>query len=624
MKHYEFLDKIQSPKDIRRLTDREIQTLTDEIRHEIIATVAENGGHLASNLGMVEATVALHRVFDCGISERADTIVYDVGHQCYTHKLLTGRFDRFRTIRTDGGLSGFSSRTESPYDTMTCGHSGSSVSVAMGIAEANRLKFGVGKNAPWTIAVVGDGSFTNGMIFEALNSLSDRRLNLIILLNDNEMSISKNVGGLSKYLSYIRTSESYFTFKFLLKRFFSRIPVIGDTLVCAARDVRDFLKRVTNSETFFENLGIEYIGPVDGNDYRRMKNVLEEAKTKDAPVVVHMKTKKGRGYPPAELHPERFHGAAPFDLKTGNSKTAKNGVTFTDVLSKKLCALAEVDSRICAITAAMTEGCGLTEFSHRFTDRFFDVGIAEEHATALASGLALNGMIPVLVMYSTFAQRIFDQLWHDVRLQNSHIVLALSHCGIVPGDGVTHQGIYDVALFRSIPDITVYSPATADELSNDLERAVSGDGICVVRYPKDIAHDSEFSFDETTPDYKRAVFAPSEESGRNLVITYGRISHDVAAVLAEENIPSDLIVLDRILPLPEKALVSLAEDKKYARATVIEESVRTGSLGEAIAAILPIKTNIIAIDNPLLPHGSLSYVKRAAGLDRDGIRSRVG
>lgn len=628
--NYEYLDKIHDPKDIRRLTDRETAILTDEIRHEIIETVAENGGHLASNLGMVEATVALHRVFDCGNGERADSVVFDVGHQCYTHKLLTGRFDRFRTIRTDGGLSGFSSRAESPYDTMTCGHSGSSVSVAMGIAETNRLKYGVGENAPWTVAVVGDGSFTNGMIFEALNSLSDRRLNLIILLNDNEMSISKNVGGLSKYLSYIRTSESYFTFKFVLKRFFSAIPVVGGGFVRAARAVRDLLKRITNSETFFENLGIEYIGPVDGNDYRRMVNVLLEAKTKNAPVVVHMKTKKGLGYPPAELHPERFHGASPFDIATGQVKIAKSGMTFTEVLSEKIRALAEKDDRICAITAAMTEGCGLTEFSRRFPDRFFDVGIAEEHAVALASGLAIGGMVPILVMYSTFAQRVFDQLWHDVRLQGSHIVLALSHCGLVPGDGVTHQGIYDIALFRSIPDITVYSPATADELSEDLERAVSleravcGDGLCVVRYPKDIAHEWNISFTEITPDYKRAVFSPSVKSSRILIITYGRISHDVVAVLSESDIPADLLVLDKILPLPTDDICAMLGDAAYSRAVVIEESVRTGGLGEAISAILPVETKIIAIDDPLLPHGSLSYLKRVAGLDEDGIRRRVG
>lgn len=638
MKIYQFLPQIHSPAALKILPDRDIPALAEEIRREIIETVAENGGHLASNLGMVEATLALHRVFDCNASERTDAFVFDVGHQCYAHKLLTGRFDRFRTIRQGGGLSGFTNRGESPYDTMTCGHSGSSVSVAMGIAEANRLKYGTGKNAPWTVAVVGDGSFTNGMIFEALNSLAGRRLNLIILLNDNEMSISKNVGGLSKYLSYIRTSESYFTFKLVLKRAFSAIPLVGNGLVRAARAVRDFLKRVTNSESLFENLGLEYIGPSDGNDYRRMVHVLEEAKSKPGPVIVHIKTKKGMGYPPAEEHPERFHGAAPFDVETGTGRRSSSGngstaVTFTSVLSDHICRLAENDDRICAITAAMTEGCGLTEFARRFPDRFFDVGIAEEHAAALASGLSMAGsgtsagMIPVLVLYSTFAQRVFDQLWHDVRLQNAHIVLALSHCGLVPGDGVTHQGLYDAALFKSIPNITVYSPATAGELRTDLDRAAAGEGLCIVRYPKDTAQEwDNVPFAETNEVYKRASFG----TGTNLlVITYGRIAHDVAAVLAEEKIPAELVVLDRILPLPTDELRTIAADNAFTAAVVVEEGVRSGGIGESIAAEFAkdaehrLPTHILAVDDPLVPHGSLEHIRRTARLDREALASRL-
>jgi len=619
MKNHQFLPNLHSPADLKQLPDRDIPALADEIRQEIIGTLAENGGHLASNLGMVEATIALHRTFSCTAEERTDTLVFDVGHQCYTHKLLTGRYDRFSTIRQGGGLSGFTNRTESPYDAMTGGHSGSSVSAAMGIAEANRLKYGTGKDAPWTVAVVGDGSFTNGMIFEALNSLAGRRLNLIILLNDNEMSISKNVGGLSKYLSYIRTSESYFTFKLVLKRAFSVLPFIGNGLVRAARAVRDLLKRVTNSETFFENLGLEYIGPVDGNDYRRMVHVLEEAKSKSGPVIVHMKTKKGMGYPPAEEHPERFHGAAPFLIDTGMPKNASSGTTFTSVLSDHVCRLAERDDRICAITAAMTEGCGLTEFAHRFPYRFFDVGIAEEHAAALAGGLAMAGMTPVLVLYSTFAQRVFDQLWHDIRLQNAHVVLVLSHCGLVPGDGVTHQGLYDVSLFRSIPDVTVYSPATADELRADLERAVRGDGLCIVRYPKDAVQEWQLPFTETTDAYKRAPFGTAD---RLLVLTYGRIAHDVCAVLADEGIPAELVVLDRILPLPADRLCRLAASRPFTAAAVVEEGVMSGGIGEAIAAKLPLPTYIIAAEDPLIPHGSLAHIRKTAGLDRASLAAR--
>ncbi len=620
MKNDRFLPNIHSPADLKKLSDRDIPALAAEIRQEIIGTLSENGGHLASNLGMVEATLALHRTFSCTAEERTDTIVFDVGHQCYTHKLLTGRYDRFRTIRQNGGISGFTNRQESPYDAMTCGHSGSSVSAAMGIAEANRLKYGVGRDAPWTVAVVGDGSFTNGMIFEALNSLAGRQLNLIILLNDNEMSISKNVGGLSKYLSYIRTSESYFTFKLVLKRLFSAIPLVGNGLVRGARAVRDFLKRVTNSETFFENLGLEYIGPVDGNDYRRMVHVLEEAKSKPDPVIVHMKTKKGMGCAPAEEHPERFHSAAPFDIDTGAPKKSSSGITFTSVLSEQVCALAEQDDRICAITAAMTEGCGLAEFSRRFPDRFFDVGIAEEHAAALAGGLAMSGMTPVLVLYSTFAQRVFDQLWHDIRLQNAHVVLALSHCGLVPGDGVTHQGLYDVSLFRSVPDVTVWSPATADDLRRDLDRAVHGEGLCIVRYPKDTVQDwQNIPFTETSDILRRASFG----TGRKLLVcTCGRIAHDVAAVLTDKKIPAELVILDRILPLPSDELCQIAASEPFTAAVVIEEGVTSGGIGEAIAAKLPLKTHIFAVDDPLIPHGSLDHIKKIAGLDRASLAER--
>ncbi len=620
MKNDRFLPNIHTPADLKKLSDRDIPALAAEIREEIIAALSENGGHLASNLGMVEATLALHRTFSCTAEDGTDSIVFDVGHQCYTHKLLTGRYDRFRTIRRDGGISGFTNRKESPYDAMTCGHSGSSVSAAMGIAEANRLKYGTGKNAPWTVAVVGDGSFTNGMIFEALNSLAGRPLNLIILLNDNEMSISRNVGGLSKYLSYIRTSESYFTFKLVLKRLFSALPLVGNGLVRAARAVRDFLKRVTNAETFFENLGLEYIGPVDGNDYRRMLHVLEEAKSKPGPVIVHMKTKKGMGCAPAEEHPERFHSAAPFDSETGAPKKSSSGTTFTKIFSEELCSIAGENSRICAITAAMTEGCGLAEFSRRFPDRFFDVGIAEEHAAALAGGLAMAGMTPVLVLYSTFAQRVFDQLWHDIRLQNVHAVLVLSHCGLVPGDGVTHQGLYDVSLFRSIPDITVYSPATADDLRRDFGSAVRGEGLCIVRYPKDTVQEwQNVSFAEANDVYKRTSFGISPKL---LVLTYGRISHDVSAVLADENIPAELIVLDRILPLPAGELRKIADSHSFTAAVVIEEGVTSGGIGEAIAAILPLKTHIFAADNPLIPHGSLDSIKKIAGLDRETLAAR--
>ncbi len=620
---------------MKKLSDGDMQVLAGEIRSKIIATVAENGGHLASNLGMVEATLALHHVFNCTAEKQSDAFIFDVGHQCYAHKLLTGRYSHFQTLRKPNGLSGFTNREESPFDMMTCGHSGSSISAAMGVAEANRLKYG-NTNAPWVVAIVGDGSFTNGMIFEALNSLADRNLKLIILLNDNEMSISRNVGGLSKYLSYIRTSESYFTFKLVLKRTFSAVPLVGNHLVNLARGIKNFLKRATNSESLFENLGLEYIGPVNGNDYQKMVHVLEEAKMKNAPVIVHMKTRKGMGYPPAEGHPERYHSASPFDVATGEVKKDVSGETYTAVFSETLCKISAENDKICAITAAMTDGCGLYEFSRRFSARFFDVGIAEEHAAALAGGLAMAGMVPVLVLYSTFSQRIFDQLWHDIRLQNAHVVMVLSHSGLVPGDGVTHQGIYDVAIFKSIPGITVFSPDTTDELRTHLAAAISGDGLCIVRYPKDVsANYNAVNFTRMEGDgfvLKRASFESSQANKNTtlLVFTYGRISRDAAAVLQDLTdcgISSELMILEQILPLPAAQIREIAESGSFGAAITIEEGVEAGGLGESIAAELAKFTRIpvhtLAISDPLLPHGTLDHIKRLSGLDRESLKKRI-
>ncbi|MBO7405813.1 MAG: 1-deoxy-D-xylulose-5-phosphate synthase [Clostridia bacterium] len=376
------LDSIRTPADLRALDKRDLAPLAEEIRAVILRTAARNGGHFASNLGAVELTVALHRVFDTP----GERILFDVGHQAYAHKILTGRADRFDTLRQWGGISGFTNRDESPYDTVTAGHSGSSLSIAAGIAESERLK-GSGR---WTVALVGDGSFTNGMIYEALNAVAGSDLRLCIVLNDNSMSISQNVGGVSRHFSRIRTSTGYFSFKLHLKRFFSRVPGIGGSLVRGARAVRDFVKRTSGAETFFEKLGLEYIGPVDGNDLGRLISVFEEAKTKTTPVVVHCVTKKGRGYPDAEERPDRYHSVAPFDVERGIPDAAGGAPSFTKTAGEVITALAEADAQVAAITAAMTDGCGLGDFAARFPDRFFDVGIAEEHAVALAGGLALG------------------------------------------------------------------------------------------------------------------------------------------------------------------------------------------------------------------------------------------
>ena len=623
------LSELCSPADLRELPEGVLPALASEIREVILSTVAANGGHFASNMGAVELTIALHRCFDTP----REKIVFDVGHQSYAHKLLTGRYERFYTLRQFGGISGFVNREESPFDAVTAGHSGSSLSAAFGMAEAERLS-GSGR---WTVAVVGDGSFTNGMIYEALNSLEGSGLKVCVVLNDNEMSISKNVGGLSRHLSAIRTSGRYFAFKLRAKRFFSKVPLVGGGLVRAARSLRDLVKRTTGAETFFEKLGLEYIGPVDGNDVVRLIRVFEEAKTKNGPVIVHAVTKKGKGYPEAEARPDRYHSVGPFDPAKGVAPAAPSG--FTAAVSSFLCKRAEEDPRLTAVTAAMTDGCGLSDFARLFPDRFFDVGIAEEHAAAAAGGMALSGLNPVLVLYATFAQRVFDQLWHDVALQKTHITLCLSHAGIVPGDGVTHQGLYDAALLSRIPGVTIRSPAFPEEIPDAL-RAALGEGVpdadgrfpasvSVVRYPKGEGPGADLGFGagrDPAREWRMREFGAGP-GPLTVIVTYGRIVENVVSA-AEAVFGSEaetgraiVVLLSKIVPLPEdeafRALVRSAD-----RLLFVEEGIRSGGVGESLAAApwlggKPVE--IRAVEIPFLPHGSLSALTRLAGLDADSL-----
>ena len=618
------LPNIESPKDVKSLTKEELDVLSEEIRKTIIDVTSKNGGHLASNLGIVEATLAIHRVFDCP----NDTVIFDVGHQAYAHKLITGRCGRFDTLRKEGGISGFTNYNESEYDATIAGHSGTSISTAVGMAEADRI---AGREN-YTVAVIGDGSFTGGMVYEALNQLASKKLRLVIILNDNEMSISKNVGGLSKYLSTIRTSEKYFNFKLALKTFFEKIPVVGEACIRGARSVKNFLKRVFSSETFFEALGLRYIGPVNGNDIDRLTGVLEEAKAKKCPVIVHMITKKGLGYVPAEEHPEKFHSTSGFkidfiDPPAAGVKVKKR--TYADEFSDRICALAENDRKICAITAAMTDGCGLAAFSEKYPDRFFDVGIAEEHAAAMAGGLALRGFMPVTVLYSTFAQRIFDQLWHDAALQNAHVVLCLSHAGLVPGDGVTHQGVYDVALFAPIPGVTIYSPDTFDAFDTALKKSANGSGICIVRYPKDGENVYDGIAFEEYPSWKCAAFG---EGARLLtVVTYGRMAAHAGSALqalCEEraDLRARLIVLERIVPLPESGDRAFYDAVNSADISVVVEEIRLrGGVGEMLSANPSVtkKPHIFALEEDMIPHGSLDSLMKRTGLDAESLKMRM-
>ncbi|MBE6626504.1 MAG: 1-deoxy-D-xylulose-5-phosphate synthase [Ruminococcaceae bacterium] len=604
------LDNITSPEDVKKLSQNELPILAEEIREKIIETAVKGGGHLASNLGIADATVALHRVFSCP----EDSIIFDVGHQAYAHKLLTGRAADFHTLRQAGGISGFTNRGESKYDAVTAGHSGTSISTAVGIAEANRL---AGRDN-WAVAVIGDGSFTNGMVFEALEQLSGSDLKLVILLNDNEMSISKNVGGFSRYLSTIRTSERYYTFKIRLNKLLRSIPLIGEAVAVGAYRVKEFLKRLFGAETWFESLGLEYIGPLDGNDIAKTVSALEEAKIMNCPVIVHIKTKKGLGFAPAEEHPEKYHSTSAFVLEPEAAEKAEKKRTFTDELSDFLCEKGEADPALVGITAAMTDGCGFGKFSKKYPERFFDVGIAEEHAVTTAAGLAIGGksegLTPVLVLYSTFSQRVFDQLWHDVALQKDvHVVLMLSHAGIVPNDGVTHQGIYDVPLLTAIPGTTVYSPDDFDAFRKSVNEAYGGKGLTVVRYPK--AGEAKYDVDFTDHGTWKV-----SGCGKTVVVTYGRVAENVAAAIRKAGIDCTLAVLRQIHPLPDdREFMTLINSSD--RVLFIEESVRSGGIGEHLASAdwVEKKVHVKAIDDPFIPHGDMEYLIRYAGLDEESI-----
>lgn len=609
------LEKVKTPSDIKKFTYKELETLSEEIRKIITETVGENGGHLASNLGIVETTLAIHRVFDTP----NDTVIFDVGHQCYAHKLITGRYSNFNTLRKKGGISGFLNEKESEYDAFTEGHSGTSLSQALGMASAAAKK----NPSKYVIAVIGDGSFTNGMVYEALNNCVGFTSNLIIILNDNEMSISKNVGGFSNYLNRIRTSKKYFTAKHHLKRILIKIPYAGKGLIRFARGVRDFFKRLLVSYNLFECMGIDYIGPVDGNNLAKMEIVLKEAKTKDTCTLIHIKTFKGKGFKPAENNPECFHSTSPFDLKTGEPKSPVKS-SFSEAFGKIICSLAEEDRDICAVTAAMEAGTGLSKFAKLFPDRLYDVGIAEEHALTFTAGLSKGGLKPILVLYSTFSQRTFDQLFHDVAIQNIPFVMCLDRAGLVEGDGITHQGIFDTALFRSIPNVNIYSPETYSELEKNLKDSICN-GINIIRYSKG----AETVYDRThfKDSENMTVFQNCEENEviETVIITYGRVTEAVynASLLSEKRVK--ILKLIKIHPINAKEIKKQIGNTKSI--LIVEEGIKSGGIGEEIAALLCTDNNapsikIHAIDN-FVEHGSLSELYAEFGFTSEYIAKEI-
>ncbi|MFR9208066.1 MAG: 1-deoxy-D-xylulose-5-phosphate synthase [Lachnospiraceae bacterium] len=599
------LEYINTPQDIKRFSDEQISALADEIRESIIAQVSRTGGHLASNLGAVELTIALHRTFDCP----KDKLLFDVGHQCYAHKLLTGRFSKFHSLRQFGGMSGFTNRLESEYDTVIAGHSGPTLSASLGIAHANRMS----GDDSFVVCVIGDGSFTNGMVYEAINNCEDENLNLVIVLNDNEMSISQNVGALSRYFRKIRNTKGYFSLKAGMKDFFGKIPFVGKSLVKGITSLKNFLKRRVLKNNLFECLGLEYIGPVDGHDERKLELALKEAKSKHRITLVHVMTTKGKGCSFAEDSPEKYHGISPFDKCTG--QTCERGESFSSHFGKILEQHALKDDKLCAVTAAMCEGTGLCGFREKYPSRFFDVGIAEEHAVTFSSGLSLKGYHPVCVLYSTFAQRTFDQVMHDVSIQQIPLVIALDRAGIVPGDGITHQGVFDISLFSSLPEIEIYSPETFLELDEAMDNALSNySGVKVIRYPKGC--DPDYFVDAVS----NAEFTYTKEPNPEVIaITYGRLSKRVYAAAQKSKRRVKVIKLKKIFPIDSRSLSELFNGCK--KVAVFEETMRQGGIGEKLASALSkdgIRVITLAIDE-YIPHGDADSLYDMLGFSVENI-----
>lgn len=600
---YKLLSKIKSPDDVKKLNYDEISLLCQEIRDCIVSTVSKNGGHLASNLGAVELTVALHRSF----SSPEDALIFDVGHQSYTHKLLTGRFDKFSTIRTENGLSGYMRPDESEHDPFITGHSSNSISAAYGIYRAKKLK---GENGT-AVAIIGDGAMTGGMAYEALNNAGSGRSNFIVVLNDNKMSISRNVGALARSLTKMRNKPHYHHFKFALSRFLLAIPLIGKPLNNAVYKVKEAVKELIYHENIFSALGFNYLGPVDGHNVKAMEQLFEVAKTYSRPSVIHVITTKGKGYAYAESSPRDYHGVSAFDIDKGAKFSGKR--TYSDVAGAALCKIAEKDDKVCAVTAAMAAGTGLTEFAGRFKSRFFDVGIAEEHAVTFAAGLASAGLKPYFAVYSSFLQRGFDQVIHDIAIGNFPVRLLIDRAGIVGEDGETHQGLFDVSFLTSVPGMTVYSPTYYEELERDIELSAQSDKFVAIRYPRGC--EKSGAEKEISGDY--TVF---EGSGEKAIVTYGRIFQN--ALEAQKKLPDvTLIKLNKIYPVSDSLI---NEMQKYKELHFFEEGIKNGGIAELCAARLlengyGEKYIIHAIDNKFVPTAAVSAALKNAGLDTESM-----
>ena len=607
---YKILSTIKSPQDLKKLSEKEITSLCSEIREKLIEIVSVNGGHLAPNLGVVELTVMLHKCFDAP----KDSIVWDVGHQSYVHKMLTGRFDQIDTIRTKGGLAGFPKRSESVYDDFNAGHSSTSISAAYGIARAKLLK----NDNSYTVAVIGDGSFTGGLAYEGLNNAGRFKKNFIVILNDNKMSISNNVGAMAMNLSHMRIKPSYIRIKRRTEIILSHIPLVGGFFKKVLRRSKSKLKNLIYKNTLFDFLGYTYLGPVNGHDIVELESAMNAAKKCNGAVLLHVVTKKGKGYEPAENHPKEFHGIGKFDIDTGEPLSSNKGFSYE--FGKYLCNLASRDKNICAITAAMTLGTGLSEFSKKFKNRFFDVGIAEEHAVTFACGLATKGLVPFFAVYSTFLQRAYDQLIHEAAAQNLHVVICVDRAGIVGDDGETHQGIFDVSMLNTIPNTTIFSPCYFDGLRASLNAATYiCDGLVAVRYPRGGELYRPADITKLSMDYD--VYGDESDIA---LVTYGRLfSYACKAKerLAEEGINVRIIKLCKIKPISKKAIEEAAKSKNI---FFFEESLVAGGIGESFGYELKkIAKNyfykIHGIKDTFVQHQTVAEAFAELMLDDDGM-----
>lgn len=613
------LEKIQGPEDVRKLDFGQLDQLAEEIRQFLIEKISVTGGHLASNLGVVELTIALYLAFDLP----EDKVIWDVGHQSYTHKILSGRRDMFAELRQYGGISGFPKRKESPYDSFDTGHSSTSISAGLGMAQGRDLK---GENYS-VVSVIGDGALTGGMAYEALNNAARLKKNFIIVLNDNNMSISENVGGMSRYLNGIRSGEGYNELKKQVSGVLSRIPVIGTGLVDKISRTKNSIKQLIIPGMLFENMGITYLGPVDGHDIRAMAKVFREARKLDHAVLVHVLTKKGRGYSPAEKHPSRFHGVEPFDIATGKPLKKKVYPSYTDVFSRELCRIAQEHPEVVAITAAMPDGTGLKAFSRKFPERFFDVGIAEQHAVTSAAGMAAAGLRPVVAVYSSFLQRGFDQILHDVCIQELPVIFAVDRAGLVGSDGETHQGIFDLSYLSAIPGMTVLAPKNLWELRAELEFAVSScQGPVAIRYPRGQAYRGLKEFQAPVRYGKGELLYEGQEIALLAVGSMVSTAEHVREKLMEEGIFCTLANGRFIKPIDQELVEELAS--RHQLVVTLEENVRRGGYGLEVTACIhqshP-KTHVlnIALPDAYVEHGNVSLLRESLGIDSTSVIRKI-